>query len=227
MALILSIDTSSNVCSVAIHEDGQIVGFKESDSVNSHSENLTLFIDSLLCELSLKLSDLDAIAVSEGPGSYTGLRIGVSTAKGLCFALDIPLINVKTLASLASLAIESTNQADGIYSPMLDARRMEVYHALFSQTGSELKATAPMILDEDSLKEFNDQDLYYFGNGSAKAHDLFADKGFKWIDGIITSARGMGILAYSKFIKQDFVDVAYFEPYYLKDVRITVSKKNV
>ncbi len=227
MAFILSIDTSSNVCSVAVHEDGNILGFKESESVNSHSENLTVFIDDLLSELSLTLPDLDAIAVSEGPGSYTGLRIGVSTAKGLCYALGIPLVNVKTLASLTFLALEKTNGAIGIYSPMLDARRMEVYHALFSQTGSELKATDAMIIDEDSLNEFKDQNLYYFGNGSAKAKDLFDIKGFTLVDDVITSARGMGRIAFDKFMRQYFVDLAYFEPFYLKDVRITVSKKNV
>lgn len=227
MSLILSIDTSTSVCSIAVHKNGELLGCKELESANSHSENLTVFVQVLLKELGLEYHDIDAIAVSEGPGSYTGLRIGVSTAKGLCYSLDKPLINVKTLASLTAQALEKNNAQEGVYVPMLDARRMEVYHAVYDQLGTELHKTEPLIIDESSLESYKNSELYFFGNGSEKAREVFESKGFKWIPEVVTSAKGMGKLAYAKYQNEDFVDAAYFEPFYLKDVRITVSKKNV
>ena len=151
MAFILSIDTSTSVCSVAVHNEGLLLGFKEVYNSNSHSENLNSFIESLLISLNLRYEELNAIAISEGPGSYTGLRIGTSCAKGLCFALDIPLISIKTLEALAMIALDKKNNQEGLYAPMLDARRMEVYTAVYSHKRVEVKAVLPLILDENSL----------------------------------------------------------------------------
>lgn len=214
MAVILCIETASTNCSVALGVEGKITSVKEDYSDNfSHAERLHLFIKEILDENNLSLSNLDAIAVSKGPGSYTGLRIGVSAAKGLCFSLDIPLLAVPTLTALAQQV-----NGEGFIVPMLDARRMEVYAAVFANGNQQVKETAAVILEEDSFKEFLDKGKTTFiGSGVAKFKNICTHTNAVFIDGKLPSAGEMVNLAYEKYKISDFEDVAYFEPYYLKD----------
>jgi len=215
LALILSIETATTNCSVSVSNDGETLLLKEDYSSNySHAERLHVFIDQTLREAKIKRSQLDAIAVSKGPGSYTGLRIGVSAAKGLCYALDIPLISISTLEALAhQVSIES-----GVIVPMLDARRMEVYSAIFSSELKKIREIEAQILDESSfLDELTRGAVYFIGNGVEKSKTLIANKNAVFIEGKLPSADQMSALAYAKHKKNDTEDVAYFEPYYLKD----------
>jgi tRNA threonylcarbamoyladenosine biosynthesis protein TsaB len=226
MAYILSIETSAPICSVALHEDGKLKGVSEVAVENSHSEVLTVLILNLLKNTFVDKSQLDAIAISEGPGSYTGLRIGMSTAKGLCYALEIPLVAVQTLKAMSKqVQIHHSITEDILYCPMLDARRMEVYHAIYDNNLVEVQETKPLIFEEGVLAGYTDKKVLYFGNGAAKGQEVLNNENFHFIAGIETSALGMGELAFDKFEKEIFEDVAYCEPFYLKDVRITVSKK--
>jgi tRNA threonylcarbamoyladenosine biosynthesis protein TsaB len=226
MTYILSIETAAPICSVALHENGKLKGVSEVAVENSHSEVLTVLIENLLENSFVSKSQLDAIAVSEGPGSYTGLRIGVSTAKGLCYALGIPLIAVSTLQALAK-QVQMRHHIDEkiLCCPMLDARRMEVYHAIYDSQLNEIQKPTPLIFEEEVLNDYSGQKLLYFGDGAEKGIEFLNDPKHQFIDDVKTSALGMGELAFEKFQKNDFEDVAYFEPFYLKDVRVTVSKK--
>ena len=226
MTLILSIETSAPICSVSLHDEGILKGISEVAVENSHSEVLTVLIENLLNNAFVKKSDLDAVAVSMGPGSYTGLRIGLSTAKGLCYALEIPLLAIDTLKAMASqVQTHYSNSDDVLFCPMLDARRMEVYHAIYDQNLNGIQNTEPLIFEEEVLCGYRDRKLLYFGNGAQKGQEVLDIPNFTFIEGVETSALGMGKLAYEKFKNQEFEDVAYCEPFYLKDVRITVSKK--
>ena len=225
--LILSLETSSPVCSVALHRDGQLVGQSELRLEKSHSSHLTILVNQLLENSQCRLADLSAVAVSDGPGSYTGLRIGAAAAKGLCFALDIPLIAVGTLPAMAAQVAAHTAAAETVrFCPMLDARRMEVYSALYAADGSEILSPAPLILEPDTLTEqLAHHRLLFFGNGAAKFQPLVADNpnaGF--LRGIEPSAIAVGELAQAAFERQDFRDVAYYEPFYLKEVYTTTPK---
>ncbi len=217
MATILCIETASTNCSVALGVNGKLLALKEDyDSSYSHAERLHIFIKQLLEENNISLKDLDAIAVSKGPGSYTGLRIGVSAAKGLCFSLDIPLISVATLTSIAIQVEEK-----GIVIPMMDARRMEVYTAVFNADGDQIEATSAKILDEDSYLEYIGKGVVYFiGSGVEKFQKICTHSNAKFIENILPSATQMIELATLKYKISDFEDVAYFEPYYLKDFMI-------
>ena len=215
MALILSIETATTNCSVSLSKDGETLYTKEDYSNNySHAERLHVFIDETLREANIARSQLEAIAVSKGPGSYTGLRIGVSAAKGLCYALDIPLISISTLEALAHQA-----KADsGVIVPMLDARRMEVYSAIFSSEYKMIRKIEAQILDSTSFaKEFAKGKVYFIGNGVEKTKALLDHENAIFIEGKLPSAKQMSKLAYLKHKKSDTEDVAYFEPYYLKD----------
>ena len=214
MSTILCIETASTNCSVAIGVNGKLVALKEDyDSSYSHAERLHNFIKEILKENDLALSDLDAIAVSKGPGSYTGLRIGVSAAKGLCFSLDIPLISVATLSSLAHQV-----EGAGTIIPMMDARRMEVYTAVFDKDKNQIEETTAKILDESSYSSNLEQGLVYFiGSGVDKFQKICEHPNARYIEGKLPSAAQMALVADSKHKKSDFEDVAYFEPYYLKD----------
>ncbi len=226
MALILSIETSAPICSVALHQDGILKGISEVAVENSHSEVLTVLIENLLKNTFVDKSELDAIAISEGPGSYTGLRIGLSTAKGLCYALEIPLIAVKTLKAMANQVQRLYPSTDEVlFCPMLDARRMEVYHAIYDNKLNEIQETKPLIFEEGALSDYANKKIIYFGDGAQKGQEALAFPDFHFIKGIETSASGMGELAFDKFQRNIFEDVAYCEPFYLKEVRITVSKK--
>ncbi|MDC3030141.1 tRNA (adenosine(37)-N6)-threonylcarbamoyltransferase complex dimerization subunit type 1 TsaB [Flavobacteriales bacterium] len=222
MALIVCIETATKSCSVALSKDGHLVAVKEEVSEQySHSEQLTVFIEQLLQKERLNVSDLDAIAVSSGPGSYTGLRIGVSTAKGLCYASDVPLIAVSTLSAMAQAMKDKYHETQ--LCPMLDARRMEVYCALYSK--SHASPVVAKIIDQDSFaEELAQGPLLFFGDGADKCQDMLTHTNAHFELGVYPSATNMIPLAQDKFQNQDFEDVAYFEPFYLKDFVSAVKK---
>ena len=215
MAYILNIETSTTNCSVSLSKEGETLVLKEDNDANySHAEKLHVFIDEVLKEANIERSDLNAVAVSKGPGSYTGLRIGVSSAKGLCYALDIPLISIETLRALAV----QVKQPEGLIIPMLDARRMEVYSAVFDTTYNKVRDTQAQILDDSSFMEYlNSGKVFFIGNGVSKTKDLIAHENAIYVEGRLPSANEMSALAFDKYKKNDIEDVAYFEPYYLKD----------
>jgi tRNA threonylcarbamoyladenosine biosynthesis protein TsaB len=218
MPIILNIETATKNCSVALAKEGKIVACKEIAEQNfSHAEKLHVFIEELLIENQLQFSDLSAIAVSQGPGSYTGLRIGVSSAKGFCYALNIPMIAIDTLQLIAKqIQIE-----DGIIIPMIDARRMEVFTAFYDKNHQQIRNTQAEIIDETSYQEISET-IHLVGDGTEKFKNTLTDNKFIFhSDVVFPSAKQMTQLSFDKFIKNDFVDVAYFEPYYLKDFVLT------
>lgn len=215
MAYILSLETATINCSVSLSKEGKTIAFKE-DARNgySHAEKLHLFIDAVLKEADINHSSLDAIAVSKGPGSYTGLRIGVSAAKGLAFALEKPLISIPTLDVLA----HQISNNDGTIISMLDARRMEVYSAIYNSNHFQIRETQAQILDETSFAELlKTSKVYFIGNGVDKTKTIIQHKNAVFIEDKLPSANEMSSLAFTKYSKASFEDVAYFEPYYLKD----------
>jgi tRNA threonylcarbamoyladenosine biosynthesis protein TsaB len=192
------------------------------DGGYSHAEFLHVFIQDIMDLSDYELKDLNAVAVSKGPGSYTGLRIGVSAAKGLCFSLDIPLISVDTLESMAT----SVSEISGLKAPMLDARRMEVYSAIFDQNNHLLRKVDAEIIDENSFQSYLEKgNVYFLGDGAEKCEPILKHQNAIFIKGIFPSANNMSHLSFQKFQKNLFEDVAYFEPFYLKDFRVTQSKK--
>jgi tRNA threonylcarbamoyladenosine biosynthesis protein TsaB len=224
---IIQIETATTVCSVALAKDGEVIAFKQLDQRNIHAEIITLFIDELINTAGLKYTDIDAVAVSSGPGSYTGLRIGVSTAKGLCFALDKPLIAVKTLAAMAQGIISEGNiDADTLLCPMIDARRMEVYTALFNVNGVVIEPTAAAIIDEHSFNtHLENNKILFFGDGAEKCREVLGvNPNAKFVTDFANSAIHLTKKAADKFANAAFEDVAYFEPYYLKDFLVTQKK---
>ncbi len=216
MPTILNLETATTNCSVSVAEDGKLLAFKEHDTPNySHSEQLHVFIQDVLKDANLDISDLEGVAVSKGPGSYTGLRIGVSAAKGLCFSLDVPLISIPTLESMAYQA--QTGGVDFII-PVLDARRMEVYSAVFDSDIIRIRETKAEIIDENSFSEYVKKGkVLLIGSGAKKCKELLPHLNFAFDTSIVPSAREMASLSHKKFKAGDFEDVAYFEPYYLKD----------
>ncbi len=222
MNYILNIETATKNCSISIAKDGKTIVCNEiAEEGYSHAERLHVFIEESIAAAGISFKDLVAIAVSQGPGSYTGLRIGVSAAKGLCFALGIPLIAVDTLQSLAAQAAVE----NGLIVPMLDARRMEVYSAVFSSNLESQRTIIAEVITEDSFQEYNET-LYFVGDCAEKCKEVLTKPNFVFLDAIkYPSANQMSALSYQKYLKEDFVDVAYFEPYYLKDFMITTSKK--
>jgi len=223
VAYILQIETSTTNCSVAISKKGETIALKEVSNGYSHAENLHVFIKDLLTENKLEYTDLNAVAVSKGPGSYTGLRIGVSTAKGLCFSLDIPLIALGTLEVLAcQVQIE-----EGFIVPMIDARRMEAYTKVFDANFEEVRAIEAEILEETSFQKFLAKNKVVFvGNKTEKTQEVIQHENAVFVD-TLPSAKDMSVLAYVKYKKNDIEDVAYFEPYYLKDFLVTPAKKKI
>ncbi|TGV00884.1 tRNA (adenosine(37)-N6)-threonylcarbamoyltransferase complex dimerization subunit type 1 TsaB [Flavivirga rizhaonensis] len=220
---ILNIETATTNCSVSLSKEGKTVVLKEDYDKNySHAERLHIYIDEVLKEAKVPSEDVEAIAVSKGPGSYTGLRIGVSAAKGLCFALDKPLISVSTLEALA----HQVKCDDGVIVAMLDARRMEVYSAVFDADYNQIRETEAQILDESSFEDYLDKgNVSFIGNGVEKAKTLIKHPNAVFIDGKLPSANEMSHLAYNKYKISDIEDVAYFEPYYLKDFVALKSQK--
>lgn len=222
MSYILNIETATKNCSVALAKAGKTIVCKEiAEEGYSHAEKLHVFIAEILQELQLNFKDLAAIAVSKGPGSYTGLRIGVSAAKGLCFALDIPMIAVDTLQMLAS----QVTITDGVIVPMIDARRMEVYSAVFNARFEKIREVKAEIITADSFAEINET-IYFVGDSNEKVKAVLLNGNFVFLDQMVyPSAKEMSQWSFDQFVKNDFVDVAYFEPYYLKDFMITTAKK--
>ncbi|WP_445714837.1 tRNA (adenosine(37)-N6)-threonylcarbamoyltransferase complex dimerization subunit type 1 TsaB [Flavobacterium sp.] len=218
MAIILNLETATKNCSVTIAREGKTIACKEIAEQNfSHAEKLHVFIEELLAENNLKFSDLNAIAVSQGPGSYTGLRIGVSSAKGFCYALNIPLIAVDTLQLLAKqIQIE-----DGIIIPMIDARRMEVFTAIYDKNHKQIRTTQAEIIDENAYQEILEK-IHLVGDGTEKFKNTLTDNKFVFHSEVVfPSANQMSELSFVNYKNSDFVDVAYFEPYYLKDFILT------
>jgi tRNA threonylcarbamoyladenosine biosynthesis protein TsaB len=218
MPLILSMETSSRNCSVALHNDGGLIAHYNVSEERSHSRVITNLIEKLIRENNFLLGDVDAVAVSKGPGSYTGLRIGVSTAKGLCYALDKPLIAINTLQAMA-FQIDISLYKDYLLSPMIDARRMEVYTALFDSENNFVTETEARIINEESYKEIlGSRKILFFGDGSLKCRSLFSGKeNSLFLDNINPSATAVGALALKSYSSGLFENLAYFEPFYLKD----------
>jgi tRNA threonylcarbamoyladenosine biosynthesis protein TsaB len=222
MSVILQIETATTSCSVVLARDGQVLDVRQINARNIHAEVITLYIDELLNNAGLTYNELDAIAVSSGPGSYTGLRIGVSTAKGLCFALDKPLIAIETLEAMANGVINSPGfvvDENMLLCPMIDARRMEVYTALFDTSGTRARETAADIIDENSFSTYlKDHQILFFGDGAEKCKSVLSDNpNALFLDDFINSAIHLTQKAAQKFADNAFEDVAYYEPYYLKD----------
>lgn len=217
--MILQIETATTVCSIALAKDSEVVAFKQVDQRNAHAEVITIYIEEVLAKAGVNYAEINAIAVSCGPGSYTGLRIGVSTAKGLCYALDKPLIAVDTLESMAYGIISGDIDTDLLLCPMIDARRMEVYTAVFDSKGNCIKPTTAEIIDEDSFADLLARHkVLFFGDGAEKCREaLGGNPNAQFLPGFINSARHLTNKAQQKFLTKDFEDVAYFEPYYLKE----------
>jgi tRNA threonylcarbamoyladenosine biosynthesis protein TsaB len=224
MAYILHIETATKNCSVALSFEGRLIACQElATDGYAHAEKLHVFIDTLLQNANVEFAHLNAIAVSKGPGSYTGLRIGNSAAKGLCFALHIPLIAIDTLAVLAAQAQSLVKE--GYIVPMLDARRMEVYSAVYTPQCDLFQAVQAEILDEQSYGTFTDS-LYFVGDCQDKLKTVLTQPNFNFIPEVVyPSAKDMLELSYAKYLNKEFEDLAYYEPFYLKDFLVTVSKK--
>ena len=225
LAFILNIETATKNCSVSISKEGKTIALKEINNGNySHAEKLHELIKLVVLDAKIELSNLNAIAVSKGPGSYTGLRIGVSAAKGLCFALDIPLISVNTLQSLSlSVSIEK-----GYKIPLLDARRMEVYSQVFSNKTEKIREVYAEIITPDSFSDYlNDHKVYFLGDGAEKCKEIITHENATFINNKFPSAKEMSTISYEKFKKNEFEDVAYFEPFYLKEFIGGISKKTI
>lgn len=230
MSLILNIESATDICSINISRDGAIVAEREIVG-NSHAEKMTLLIQECLEIGKLKMRDLDAVAISNGPGSYTSLRIGASTAKGICYALDIPLIAVDTLESLAMAAYAEVGDDAALYCPMIDARRMEVYAALYEysteyKTLKNVEPMNPKIIDGDSYSEYFEKNkkIVFCGNGSSKCEEILQGKNVLFLS-IVNSARYLSYISYRAFVVEKFVNIAYHTPQYLKAPNITISKK--
>ncbi|MBO0331437.1 tRNA (adenosine(37)-N6)-threonylcarbamoyltransferase complex dimerization subunit type 1 TsaB [[Muricauda] lutisoli] len=224
MAIILNLETATTNCSVSISKDDKVVVLKENNAANySHSEQLHVFIKEALEEASLLFSDLDAIAISKGPGSYTGLRIGVSAAKGLCFSLDLPLISIPTLQSMAH---QVQLEPGEMVIPVLDARRMEVYACVYNNDYQEIRETRAEVINEASFADYvSGHKVYVAGSGAEKCRGVLQHPNFVFNDSVVPSAKQMAPIAFQKFKSNQFEDVAYFEPYYLKDFVLQQKKK--
>jgi len=218
MPLILNIETSSPICSVCLSRDETILDFREDRTGNSHAKILTVFIDDLFKSNNLSLSELDAVAVSAGPGSYTGLRIGTSVAKGLCYALNKPLISVPTLLALAVGIQKKANATGAYYMPAMDARRMDAYVAVYNSELNEVYPTNCVTLNEEfenSLKSF--EKIFVGGNASDKCKSVIKSSNFIYTEQVDCDARSMVSVSNTKFLKSEFENTAYFEPFYLKE----------
>jgi tRNA threonylcarbamoyladenosine biosynthesis protein TsaB len=219
MALILSLETSSGICSVALHEDGNLQALTEVHVEQAHASKLAMLIDQVAKAADANIKDIAAVAVSSGPGSYTGLRIGTSTAKGLCFALGVPLIGVETLDLLAKQVID-LNMYDGNICPMIDARRMEVYCSFYDEAGNRLVAVEAKVIDETSFSgELHEGPIIFCGDGAAKCEAVIKDPNAFFARGVRAGAATLGAIAWKRFQSAAFVDLMSFEPFYLKEFK--------
>ena len=233
MSLILCIETGTDICSVGLARDGELVSLRESDEGRDHAKNVAVFVDELLRENGVAAEELSAVAVGMGPGSYTGLRIGVSFAKGLCYGLQIPLVAVGSLDSMVQVAredyeagiIDVERWEDAVLCPMVDARRMEVYTQMFDANGKPLNEVKAEIVTEDSFADWRSgRPFVIFGNGAAKCQEVLSDA---ILINVTPSARGLAALANQRFEAGKTEDIAYFEPFYLKDFIVIPSKKKL
>jgi tRNA threonylcarbamoyladenosine biosynthesis protein TsaB len=233
MSLILCIETGTDICSVGVARDGELISLRESDEGRDHAKKVGVFVDELLRETGISPDELDAVAVGMGPGSYTGLRIGVSFAKGLCYGLGIPLVAVGSLDAMAAVAIEDNdagildvdNWENAVLCPMVDARRMEVYTRLFDAKGNALSdVTAEVVTEQTFADVRRERQLVMFGNGAAKCREVLPDATYI---NITPSARGLARLAEQRLSAGQTEDIAYFEPFYLKDFIVIPSKKKL
>lgn len=224
MALILNLETATTNCSVCLSLKGEVVSIRENNTPNySHAEQLHVFIKECMDESGFSMTDLDAIAVSKGPGSYTGLRIGVSAAKGLCYALDIPLISIATLKSLAGQLDVSNGE---FIIPVLDARRMEVYSAVFDTDFNQIRETQAEVVSKQSFQDYLSKGkIHFIGSGAEKIKQTLPNVNAGYYTDAVPSAKEMTLLSFKKFKKANFENVAYFEPYYLKDFISSSLKK--
>lgn len=229
MAIILNIETSTEVCSVALSNEGRVISFREDDKEKLHASRLTPFIEEVLTEAGVKIQDLSAICVSEGPGSYTGLRIGVSVAKGLCFGLNIPLMAISSLKAMAQACVQNTpNPDDYLFCPLIDARRMEVYTSLYDSKLNTIEKIHARIIDQNSFQDIlQSAKVVFFGNGAPKCKEVTHSSNAKFDLEIRCSAVYMAGLADEAFKNKTFKNVAYFEPYYLKDFVATKPKQKI
>lgn len=228
MACIICIETSTRVCSAALSINGVTVYSEKSSEGPSHAVLLGPFVERALAEAKTRGVSPDAVAVSSGPGSYTGLRIGVSLAKGICFGYNIPIIGIPTLKIMAYSGIKKQNDSAGIYYPMLDARRMEVYSSLFNNAGEEIRETEAEIIDSDFLNNIpGEQPVYLFGDGATKCKEVVSSPRAVFIDDIVPLAEDMSQLAEDAYLNDQAVNAAYFEPFYLKEFQATIAKNKV
>ena len=222
---ILLLETATQICSIALEHNGEIVAERHSDEPNAHSSKLSTFIDDIFKGTSLTMKDIDAVCVSSGPGSYTGLRIGVSSAKGLCYALDIPLLSVPTLQNMASLYYKKHKEYTGLVCPMIDARRMECYTAIYNRDGIVKETSAEVIEPGIYDKWLDKTEVTFIGDGAEKTRPLLSiHPNARYASDFRIAAEGMAELAEKKFLNSEKEDTAYFEPFYLKDF---VAKKSV
>ncbi len=227
MSLILSIETATRTCSVAVHENGTLLAACSYYLDKSHSNLLVPSIKSLVADCGYEQNALSAVAISMGPGSYTGLRIGTSTAKGLCFALDIPLIAINTLEALA-YGVSRYNTEGQWLCPMLDARRMEVYTMLLDDHFRIVEETHPQVVEPSSFDDhLNARSILFFGNGADKCRKIIQNSNARFLDHVEPNASEVGYLAWQKFQKTQFEDLAYFEPFYLKEFQATKPKVKI
>lgn len=227
MSCILSIETSTDVCSVAMSENGQCIFKKEDHSGPNHAVSLGVYVDEALSFTDNHAIPLGAVAVSSGPGSYTGLRIGVSMAKGICYGRDVPLLSVPTLEVMAvPVLLNHEIEDDALLCPMIDARRMEVYSAIYDRALKQQREIRADVVDGDTYREFLDQHpVYFFGNGAAKCMETINHPNAHLIKGIEPLAKYMFPLAERKWVQEEFEDLAYYVPFYLKDFVAKMPKK--
>ena len=228
MSCILNIETSTDVCSVAISDNGQVIFNKDDHSGPNHAVKLGVYVDEALSFIDAHGIPLEAVAVSCGPGSYTGLRIGVSMAKGICYGRDVKLISIPTLELMAVPVLigEHPAEEDALIVPMLDARRMEVYAKVMDRALKEVRPIQADIVDADTYKEYLDRGtVYFFGNGAEKCMEVINHPNARLVKGIEPLAKNMAPLAEKRFVEGKFEDVAYFVPFYLKDFVAKMPKK--
>ncbi len=231
--MILCLETATNICSVALCSTAGLISLRETNDIKSHASMLTPFIGEILKEAGMRAADLEAVAVSKGPGSYTGLRIGVSVAKGIAYAASLPLIGIETTRSMfwGMVGDKPENAEDTgntLYCPMLDARRMEVYYAIYDSEGNIIKDISAEIIDADSFVNIPEsKKIIFFGDGSTKCKEVIKRNNAHFVDDFAISATFMCRPVFQAFINSEFEDVAYFEPFYLKDFITTRSRKNI
>ena len=222
--MIICLETATNLCSVALCNNAGVISLRESNDLKSHASMLTVFIDEILNEAGIKARQLDAVAVSKGPGSYTGLRIGVSVAKGIAYAASIPLIGIDTMLSM----FHGSERKSTLYCPMLDARRMEVYYAVYNSKGEIVRDISAKIITEDTFSDIpSTEEILIFGDGAAKCRGVIKRPNIQFDDNFRISASHMYLPAIQALKDRHFEDVAYFEPFYLKDFITSTPRKNV